>query len=229
MNLNQIKLIDLTHTLSEEIPHWSGDCGFRLQMNYDYGACLTNTKFRAHSIDMRAGIGTHMDAPLHCFANGKSISEIPLEQFFVSCIVIDIPNSAPDDYELLPEDIVRFEKNNTTIEKNTFVIIRTRWGNHWNNPVKYRNDLVFPTISESAAHLLVEKKIVGLGIDTLSPDNPKNDFPVHKIILGSGKYIIENIANAHLLPSFGFIICALPIKINEGTEAPIRLVGITNY
>ncbi len=65
-----------------------------------------------------------------------------------------------------------------------------------------------------------------VGIDTLSPDNPKNDFPVHKLILEAGKYIIENVANTNLLPTNGSIICALPIKIKEGTEAPIRLVAM---
>lgn len=226
MNLNKIKLIDLTHTLSEEIPTWGGHCGFHHQISSDYNDSTTDTKFRVHKIEMQAGIGTHMDAPAHCFAGGNSIADINLEQLFVPCIVIDIPVHASDDYELMPEDIIQYEKNITKIEKNTFVIVRTGWGKYWNNPGKYRNELNFPTISKAAARMLIEKNVVGIGIDTLSPDNQKNDFSVHNTVLGAGKYIIENIANADLLPAHGSMICAMPIKIKDGTEAPIRLVGI---
>lgn len=227
MDLNKIKLIDLTHTLTPEVPSWSGHCGFHHQINSDNDDSTTDTKFRTYTVEMQAGIGTHMDAPSHCFMNGKSIADINLEQLFVPCIVIDIPDHAPDDYELTLENITDFERNITKIDKNTFIIVRTGWGTYWNNPKKYRNELNFPTISSEAANLLVERNIVGIGIDTLSPDSPKSDFPVHKTILGAGKYIIENIANAHLLPAYGSIICAMPIKIKDGTEAPIRLVGIT--
>jgi kynurenine formamidase len=226
MNLNNIKLIDLTHPLSAETPHWSGNCGFQKKICSDYADWASETKFRVHQIEMYAGIGTHMDAPLHCFEHGKSIADIELEKLFVPCVVIDIPANASENYRLQPEDIINFEKTKTKIEKNTFVIVRTGWGKHWHNPSKYRNELIFPSVAATAAELLLEKDIVGIGIDTLSPDIPQHDYPVHNIMLGAGKYIIENIANAHLLPAYGSTICALPIKIKDGTEAPIRLVGI---
>lgn len=97
MNLNKTKLIDLTYTLSKEIPHWSGHCGFQQQIISDYNGSAEDTKFRVHKLEMHAGIGTHIDAPAHCFVGGKSIAEISLEELFVPCVVIDIPANAPDD------------------------------------------------------------------------------------------------------------------------------------
>jgi kynurenine formamidase len=226
MNINKMQLIDLTHTLTPDTRDWDGHCGFHLQMHKDYDKSAVGTAFRLHNIEMVAGIGTHMDAPMHCFAKGKSIADIRLQELFVPCVVIDMPENRPDDYCLLPKDIHEFETHVTKIEKNTFVIVRTGWAKHWHDPVRYRNDLVFPTISPLAATLLIEKGVVGIGIDTLSPDNATTDFKVHHIVLGAGKYIIENIANADRLPSYGAIICALPLKIKDGTEAPLRLVGI---
>ncbi|MBX3710011.1 MAG: cyclase family protein [Gammaproteobacteria bacterium] len=102
MNLNKIKLIDLIYTLSKEIPHWSTHCGFHHQISSDYNDSTTEIKFQTHKIEMHAGIGTHMDSPAHCFSEGKSIADINLEQLFSPCIVIDAPN----DYQLLPEDII---------------------------------------------------------------------------------------------------------------------------
>lgn len=228
MNLNKVQLIDLTHALSKETPTWDGGCGFHHHIKTDYHDCDTDTKFRVYKIEMNAGIGTHMDAPAHCFSNGKTIADIDLNELFVPCVVIDIPQDAAEDYALLPQDIIHFEKRYKKIEKNSFVIARTGWGKYWHDPIKYRNNLSFPSISKEAAEMLMEKEIVGIGIDTLSPDIPANGFPVHNCVLGAGKYIIENIANAELLPATGSIICAMPIKIKDGTEAPIRLVGIVS-
>ncbi len=59
-------------------------------------------------------------------------------------------------------------------------------------------------------------------------DREEDGFPVHQLLLNSGKYIIENIANCNKLPPTGASIIALPIKVKNGTEAPIRLVGVKN-
>jgi kynurenine formamidase len=51
---------------------------------------------------------------------------------------------------------------------------------------------------------------------------------VHQAFLGSGKILIENVANLDKIPAIGAFIMALPIKIKDATEAPIRLIGLTN-
>ena len=76
------------------------------------------------------------------------------------------------------------------------------------------------------ALLLLERGIVGIGVDTLSPDTPESGYPVHKVLLGSGKYIIENIANSESLPIQGGFIMGLPLPIVNGTEAPLRLIAL---
>ena len=63
-------------------------------------------------------------------------------------------------------------------------------------------------------------------MDTLSPDVPKNDFVVHELMLGAGKYIIENVANAEKLPPVHSYVMSIPIKLAGVTEAPIRLIGL---
>lgn len=74
---------------------------------------------------------------------------------------------------------------------------------------------------------------VGLGIDTLSPDTEASGYPVHQAILGAGKYLVENVANADKLPPVGGFSLVMPIPTEGGTEAPIRLIGLvknnTNY
>ena len=64
-------------------------------------------------------------------------------------------------------------------------------------------------------------------IDTLSADKADSDYPVHRALLGAGKYLVKNIAYAEQLPAVGSYNMALPILTVGGTEAPIRLIGLT--
>lgn len=50
---------------------------------------------------------------------------------------------------------------------------------------------------------------------------------MHRAILGADKYLVENVANAKLLPPTGAKVLVLPIKIKDATEAPIRLIALT--
>jgi len=226
MDLKNISWIDLTHDVHTNIPHWDGRCGFSHNNIKEYSDCSTEVKFCVQKFEMFAGIGTHMDAPAHCFANGKTIEQIPLEQLIAPCVVIDVSTKADQTYRVSPDDILAYEKKCGEIAASSFVAIHTGWDRFWQEPTKYRNNLTFPSIAQETAELLLTRNIVGLGIDTLSPDIPAHGFGVHKVLLGAGKYIIENMANTKQLPPTGAYILALPIKVAHATEAPMRLIAL---
>lgn len=218
--------IDLTHVLSSVSPSWDGDCGFRHELVLDYETCTTPVKFRVQKINMDAGIGTHMDAPAHCIPGGKTIDELSLTDLIAPCVVIDISKQAHAAYQCSAADIQIFEQQYGTIPQGAFVIVRTGWDQFWHQPEQYRNNLQFPSISLSAACLLLDRNIAGLGIDTLSPDTESSGYPVHQAILGAEKYLVENVAHADKLPPIGSFSLVMPILSKNGTEAPIRLIGL---
>ena len=220
-------VIDLTHPLSADTPCWDMSCSFLKSNTLDYQDCTEEVKFRVQELNLPAGIGTHMDAPAHCIPGGKSIDQIPLEELISPCIVIDISAKAHETYCCSLNDIHAFEQKYGKIFKGAFVIIHTGWGQYWSQPSQYRNSLQFPSVSKEVALLLLERGIVGLGIDTLSPDTEKSGYPVHQALLSAGKYIIENIANSKSLPAVGSFILALPLLIMHGTESPMRLISFT--
>ncbi|KTD74849.1 metal-dependent hydrolase [Legionella waltersii] len=220
------QLIELTHTLDENSPAWEETCGFSSSIVLDYADSTSETPFRVQSLSMPAGMGTHMDAPAHCCPDGLSIDQIPLDQLVSPCVVIDVSTKAHALYNVTPQDIADFEKTHGLIQPDSFVIMKTGWSRFWGNPLQYRNNHNFPSVSAETATLLVSRGIVGLGIDTLSPDRPDDDYPVHRILLNSGRYIVENIANSEQLPSIGSFVMAFPLKIKQATEAPMRLIGL---
>lgn len=220
------KLIDLTHTLDTTIPTWNGGCGFNHDVHIDYADCTGEDKFRVMKVGMHAGIGTHMDAPSHCIPGGKCVHEFDVSDLIMPCIVLDVSDQCHERYSLSIEDVKVYESLFGRISAGSCVMVKTGWSQFWPTPIKYHNNHIFPCVSIEAAELLVERGVNALGIDTLSPDRPENGFKVHKTFLGSGKIIIENVANLSHLPSKGSFVMVSPLKIKDGTEAPLRLIGL---
>lgn len=221
------KIIDLTHSLAETVPTWNGSCGFQLAIKLDY-----DQRCRVQNIKMYAGVGTHIDSPAHFIPGGRDVSELPLEHLLVPLYVIDIRRQANDnaDYQLQPDDIHQFEDTYGSIAPRSFVAVFTGWSERWPYADQYRNvdeqgNMHFPSISPQAAELLIERAIVGVGIDTLSPDCSQEQFPVHEKILGSDKYIVENIAHLDKVDTTGYVACILPLKGKGLVEAPVRMIA----
>lgn len=220
------KLIDLTHALDSTIPTWNGGCGFNHDVHIDYSDCQGEDKFRVMKVKMHAGIGTHMDAPSHCISGGKFIHNFDVNDLIMPCVVIDVSDQCHERYSLSAEDVTDFESKYGLIQKSSCVMVKTDWSKFWHTPLQYHNNHVFPSVSAEAAELLVERGVSAIGIDTLSPDRPEDGFNVHKTFLGADKVIIENVANLGSMPPTGSFVMVMPIKINYGTEAPVRLVGL---
>ena len=219
-------VVDLTHPLSADMPSWDMSCGFQCINTLDYDDCTTHVKFRVQDLKLPAGMGTHIDAPAHCSISGRSVDQLPLDELIAPCVVIDVSLNAHEGYQCSLLDIDAHEHKYGKIPKKSFVIIYTGWDKHWENTEQYRNNLQFPSVSKDVALLLLERDIVGLGIDTLSPDTEQSDYPVHHTLLGANKFIIENIANSKAIPTLGSFIIALPLPIVHGTEAPMRLIAL---
>ena len=226
MKVFPYKIIDLTHILDENSPSWHGDCGFHCKITLDYADFTTKPTFRTQELTMRAGMGTHMDAPAHCIPGAASIEQIPLSQLCIPCVVIDVSAVSHECYSVSSQDIEQFEAKHGAIASDTFVMIKTGWERFWYAPEKYHNNYVFPSVSAEAAELLLKKGVCGLGIDTLSPDRPESGYRVHQLFLGNGKYLVENAANLNNLPAQGSFVLILPMKIKGATEAPIRLIAL---
>jgi kynurenine formamidase len=221
---NPYFLIDITQPLHENVPSWEDEIGFKRTLDTDY-----DLLFRTETFWMRAGIGTHMDAPSHYVPGGKNIEGIDIENLFLKLVCLPCNPSLDPDFKLKKKDIEEYEASFGAIKEGSFVLVSTGWHQFWENPKKYRNEdetkkMHFPGVALEAAELLLEKKIAGLGIDTLSSDGGDYSCPVHKLLLSANIFLVENIADCQKVPSSGAYIMLMPLKIRGATEAPIRAV-----
>jgi kynurenine formamidase len=84
----------------------------------------------------------------------------------------------------------------------------------------------FPGWGESAAKLMIEREVNGLGIDAASIDcGNSEDLPTHTIFLRTDRYMIENLILDDLPPK-GFTFITMPLKVKGGPESEARVMAI---
>jgi len=113
------------------------------------------------------------------------------------------------------------------------VMARTGWAARWDSMKAYRNAddkgaMHFPGFALDTAKFLVQaRKIVGLGIDTLSVDfGPSKDYPIHHFTARNDVYHLENVANLELVPEAGAIVVVAPAKLEGGSGGPVRILAL---
>lgn len=184
-------------------------------------------------MNLSTGIGTHMDAPSHVFPDGQTIDLIPLTQCHAPACVLHLADQVQDDsdYEISVNDILEWEGNHGSIKADTIVLADTGWGKYWGEQKFCQQDekgtCHFPGFSKGAAKILVDRKIKGVGIDTLSIDTGNTtDSPAHSYFLKNKIIIVENLDNLERLPATGALVWILPMKIKGAPEAPVRAFAI---
>ena len=227
------RIIDLSYSINDKLVAWPGDPKvFEAKVN----GTIDKDGYFTRSFWMLEHYGTHLDAPAH-FPPGKTtVEKIAPEKFFGPAVVLDVRAEAEKnaDYQLSPTVIEAWEKRNGRILPGAIVILRTGWASRWPDVQRYRNtdakgEMHFPGFSVDAAKILLERKISGLGCDTLSidPGNSK-DFPVHHLVLGDEVYQLENLRDLSALPEMGAFLAVAPIKLEGGSGGAVRVFALVS-
>ena len=225
------RVVDLSYAISDKLVPWPGDEKvFEAKVN----ATVEKNGYFTRSFWMLEHYGTHLDAPAH-FPPGKTtVDQIPAKQLFGPAVVLDVrADGAKDaDYQLPPARVEDWEKHHGRVPEGAIVLLRTGWASRWPDAKKYRNQdaqgkMHFPGFSVEAAKLLIDRKVSGLGCDTMSIDyGASEDFAVHHLALGAGLYHLENLADLSALPENGAFLIAAPIKLEGGSGGPVRVFAL---
>lgn len=230
------KIVDLTHDYSPETIYWPTEEGFSLENKFE-GITERGYFYSAKKFSAPEHGGTHMDAPIHFKKNGKTVEQISLSQLIGHGIVIDVSEKISSDYQVVVQDIEKWEEKHFEIPHNSIVLIKTGYGRFWPSREKYLGteklgtdaleDLHFPGLHpETAKWLVNERKIKAVGIDTQSIDFGRSKFfETHRILCEAEIPFFENVANLDKIPDSGSFIVALPMKIKKGSGAPLRLIA----
>lgn len=233
------EILDLTHPFDADTVYWPTEKGFQLERGpagvTEKGYYYAANRFRAAEHG-----GTHIDAPIHFFADRHTVDQIPLQRLIGPAAVVDISaQCARDrDYQVTVADLRRWETNHETQLVDCIILLHTGHGRHWNDRERYLgtaktgpeavSELHFPGLAPEAATWLVEHRAVkSIGIDTPSIDyGQSSQFQSHVTLFKHNVPAFENVANLDQLPAKGATVIALPMKIGGGSGGPLRIVAI---
>ncbi|HMD14562.1 MAG TPA: cyclase family protein, partial [Bacteroidota bacterium] len=172
----QTKIIDLTHTLNENVTVYPDTVAPRFEVINT----VTKSGFAELKMTSVLHVGTHIDAPCHILEHGKSLDQFPIDKFVGKAMVIPCQNRKEIDLQYLQT----FEDKIAQID---FIIFFTGWQYKWNTERYFDNS---PIPTSEAARWLTKFNLNGIGIDSFSVDKvfPANDLmteelPNHNMLL----------------------------------------------
>lgn len=201
-----MQIIDLSVAINEETPAYPGDPKVRIETTGIFEKDTYNDHkicFGIHSS------GTHIDAPWHMLANGKTLDEMPLEQFIGRGVYIKVEDKT--------FDLQKVKQAN--IQMGDIALFHTGMSDIYDKDEYYSER---PEMPEEIANYLVDKNIKMIGLDMCSPD--REPFKIHRILLGRSILIIENLTNMDQLAGKDFTVYALPVKL-QLDGAPARVIA----
>jgi kynurenine formamidase len=167
------------------------------------------------------------------------VDDLEAKQFIGPAAVIDVSAevSKNADYVLLPQTIQEWEKTNGQIPAGAWVILRTGWGSRANDAKAFFNPGAdgsphYPGFGkESAEFLTKQRSILGVGTEAVGTDaavgaQADPAFPNHSIMHGAGKFGLTQLANVERLPATGAVIIAAPLRLQDGSGSPVRVVAL---
>lgn len=213
-----MKVIDLTHTISEVMPVYPGTEPPKLETANTY----EKDGFRETLLTMFSHTGTHMDAPSHVFPGDyTTLDAFPAEQFVGQALVIDCTDLKEGD-RITMERITPVKE---LADKADYLLFRMGWDARWGQE-SYYND--YPYITEEVAQYMIDSRKKGVGLDVIGLDPIADEALIlHHQVLGTNRFvIIENLCNLDKVGKGLFLFCALPLKFANADGAPIRAIAI---
>ena len=207
-------VIDLTHTIMENMPVYPGTETPRLEIASTYEKDF----FRETKMTMYTHTGTHMDPPAHVFAGRTTLDQFPAEQFLGRALVIDCRDLKEGD-AITMEHIRKYGEK---VEQADFLLFNLGWDKHWGTDAYFGN---YPCMDMEVLDYIITGSYKGIGVDTISID-PMNKLTRHrKLFQDKDIVIVENLTNLHLCGGDLFSFSCFPLKILGCDGSPVRAVA----
>jgi kynurenine formamidase len=206
------RVVDLTLTMN---PGMRG-------VDFEAKSTIDGKGWTTTTLHLYSHAGTHMDAPYHFIADGRTLENLMLQKCIGSARVVDLTFVKPRDLITVEHLASHAEE----IEPGSRLLLKTGWSARAGTP-EYRSHL--PRISLPLAEWLAERKIALLGVEppSVADVNNKDELTmVHRVLLEAEIVIVEGLANLDALEEDVVTFIALPLKLEGGDGSPLRAIAI---
>lgn len=208
-------IIDISLPLTPTLVVWPGSQTFQRK----WIKLLANgDEVNESEITCNTHTGTHIDAPLHHLKTGDSIDKSNLSSMIGSAYVVDMCGKSQITAEELSKAHIPHHISRILLKTNN----SEYWGKTLDGGVFDKN---YVALTSDAAHWLVNRNIVLVGIDYLSIQKYNDTYDVHKALLSANVIIAEGL-NLLNVPEGEYQFICLPLNVCGAEGAPARAVLI---
>ena len=200
---------DISLNLSAETVRWATSSPFELRENRRMSRGDRNN---SSGVAMSLHSGTHLDAPFHFLADGKTIDELPLDLFIGPAVV----HAVEAERYIEARHVEAID-----LDGVSRVLFKTR-----NSGLLRQKSYEpgFVAFSVGAAEALAARGVKLVGLDYLSVAHAgEEQAPVHRAFLERGVALLEGVDLSAIEPGRYELIC-FPLKIRGADGAPCRAV-----
>ena len=205
-----MRVVDLSHPVSADTPVFPGDGPVGVTI-------LSAGEIHLSRMDLSLHTGTHMDAPFHFCGGGQTIDRVPLARCIGPARRIDLrgvtAGEAIGRAHLLPHA--------DALHQARIAVLDTAWSQHWGAPDYFTDH---PCLTGDAAQFLLDCGVQLVGVDMPSID--RAPYAAHRILLGAGVPIVENLTNLDAIGTDPFELVVLPLKLAGRDGSPVRAVAM---
>jgi kynurenine formamidase/selenocysteine lyase/cysteine desulfurase len=189
--------------------------------------------------------GTHFDAPHH-WLSGKDFADgftdtLDVQRLVAPVNVIDCSAqaAADPDFLLTAEAVKAWEAQHGAINPGEWVVMRTDWDKWMHDeelflnpdPDPHCDDFHTPGPSTDCIDYLLSRGIVGWGTQCVGTDAGmagkfSPPYPAHNFLHRDNCFGIASLCNLDQLPPKGAILIVPPLKIEQGTGSPLRVLAL---
>ncbi len=171
--MSAAKMLDLTIPLSVQTPQWANYVPLSVTYTKRVGGQHFGMGRNGSICNASIHLGTHMDGEVHFWPAGRTIGQVPLEEWVGPGAIADISELVSNSSVYTPEMI----ESVVDVQEGDILIIKTGWHKYgWISPDsdEFRYMIKHPGPSPDFSQWCVDKKIKWLGIDAVSQDHPMN-------------------------------------------------------
>ncbi len=217
------RIVDLSTTLYVGMPSWQTSPELKFESTKkavrDIFTITVITQMHMHT-------GTHVDAPLHSLAEGKTTDKFPLQTYMGEGVVVDLREKKPGE-EITGTDL---EKFSDSVRQGDVVLLCTDWYKKrgFNPDYLYK----WPYLGDSGCRFLIRKKVKAVGTEgmsiagwteTVPAQGPVTNYSsagIHNVLLEKDILVIEELSNLDAVLESSHMARAFFVF------APLRFVGV---
>jgi len=173
--MDSSEMLDMTAPFSVRSPQWANYVPLSITYNKRVGGQFFGMGRNGSTCNASIHLASHMDGEKHFWPAGRTIGQVPLEEWIGPGVIVDISGKVSNSSVYTPqmmEDAVGGD-----IREGDILIIKTGWnrfGWYSEDSDEFRYMIKHPGPSPDFAEWAAKKKLKWIGIDCVAADHPMN-------------------------------------------------------